>query len=96
MAEHADAWNGFTPVEEFAHKNRVLDEWCDRVGRKPAEIERTVLLDDDEVDQAEALLEAGATHLIVGLGFEHPSDEPFDLSSLERLLEIGSGKVNRG
>src|SRR3954469_22397868 len=28
VAEHADAWNTFGPVENFAHKNNVLDEWC--------------------------------------------------------------------
>jgi probable F420-dependent oxidoreductase len=91
VAEHADAWNGFTPTEEFAAKNAVLDDWCERVGRDPSEIERTVLIDDDELDQVEALVEAGATHVIVGLGFEHPSDEPFDLAPLGELLAMRTG-----
>ncbi len=91
VAEHADAWNGFGPVDTFARKSQILDGWCERIGRDPASIERTVLIDDDEIDQADAFVEAGATHLIVGSGFEHPSDEPFDLSGLERLVALRSG-----
>lgn len=75
-------------MEEFARKNAVLDEWCGKVGRDPNEIERTVVLEAEELDQVEGLLEAGATHLILELGFEHPSDEPFDLSRLETLLGV--------
>src|SRR3954449_10324193 len=28
VAEFADAWNTFGPPENFAAKNRVLDDWC--------------------------------------------------------------------
>jgi probable F420-dependent oxidoreductase len=86
VAEHANAWNSFGPPETFAAKNAVLDEWCERIGRDPAEIERTVLIDDDEVDQLDAFLEAGAQHLIVGLGTT--GDVPFDLSPVQRLLDL--------
>ena len=44
VAEHADAWNTFGPPESYAHKNAVLDEWCEKVGRDPAAIERTVAI----------------------------------------------------
>ena len=82
VAEHAQMWNAFGPPEGFAHKNRVLDSWCDKVGRDPAEIERTVLLNrPDEVDRADAFVEAGAQHLILGRG------APFDLGPVQRLLE---------
>lgn len=83
VAEHADAWNGFGPVEKFAHKNRVLDEWCERVGRDPTSIERSVTLvtpgDDEHV---EGFLAAGAQHLIL------PGKAPFVLDRVERLLTI--------
>jgi probable F420-dependent oxidoreductase len=82
VAEHADAWNAFGPPESWAHKNRVLDEWCERVGRDPAAIERTVaLMQPAEVDQLDDFLAAGAQHVILGLG------HPFDLDPVQRLLD---------
>ena len=36
VARHADMWNGGGPPEVAAHKNRVLDRWCERIGRDPA------------------------------------------------------------
>ncbi len=41
MAEQADIWHGFGSPEDIAHKHRVLDDWCTRVGRDPAQIERS-------------------------------------------------------
>jgi F420-dependent oxidoreductase-like protein len=44
-AAHADGWNvPFVSPETFAHKNGVLDEHCERVGRDPADIRRAVNL----------------------------------------------------
>lgn len=80
-AEHADIWNGFGPPETFARKNRVLDEWCEKLGRDPKSIERSVLLDDDELDDLEAFVSAGAEHVIVGIG------PPFDLELGRRLQD---------
>jgi probable F420-dependent oxidoreductase len=85
VAERADLWNAFGPPENFAHKNSVLNDWCAKVGRDPAEIDRTVLIEPGEVDNFEAYLEAGATHLLVG------GDVPFDLKPLERLLRHARG-----
>ena len=81
VAEHADIWNGFGPVETFAHKNRVLDEWCGRVGRNPADVERSVTLTGrDDPDRVDGFVAAGAQHLILPLG------TPFDVTPVERLL----------
>ena len=82
VAEHADAWNTFGPPESFAAKNRILDEWCDKVGRDPAEVERTVAINPNEVDAWEAYAEAGAQHLIIMTG------DPFDLDAVARLDEL--------
>jgi len=79
VAEYADGWNSFGPPETFAAKNAILDEWCDKVGRDPAQIERTVAINPNEVDQWEAFAEAGAQHLIVMTG------DPFDLDAVARL-----------
>jgi len=82
VAEHADAWNTFGPPDTYAHKNAVLDDWCAQLGRDPGTIERTVGIGAHEVDDVEAYLEAGATHLIVMTG------HPYDLEPVERLLGL--------
>lgn len=42
VAEHADIWNVFGTPETLAHKDEVLRQHCDDVGRDPDAIERTV------------------------------------------------------
>jgi probable F420-dependent oxidoreductase len=96
-AQYADAWNSFGPPASFAHKNAVLDRWCAEVGRDPAEIERTVAIGPEDVDELDAYIEAGATHVIVMMGPNSGSKRakvlrslrrspPFDLGPVERLL----------
>ncbi len=85
VAEHADAWNTFGPPDTYAKKNEVLDRWCAEVGRDPAVIERTVGIAAHEVDDAQAYLDAGASHLIVMTG------HPYDLAPVERLLGLAQG-----
>jgi probable F420-dependent oxidoreductase, MSMEG_2906 family len=81
VATYADMWNGFGPPESWAKKNAVLDGWCAKVGRDPKAVEHTVNLGPGEIDRVDAFLEAGAEHLIVGLGY------PFDLAAVQRLLD---------
>lgn len=88
VATYADAWNSFGPPAAFAAKNRVLDEWCDKVGRDPTDIERTVAIQPGDTDQWEAFVEAGATHLIVMTG------DPFDLDAVGRLIDATSAGVS--
>jgi xanthine dehydrogenase molybdopterin-binding subunit B len=83
VAEHASMWNSFGPPETYARKNAILDEWCARIGRDPVEIERTVLIEHDDL-QVDAYLEAGAQHLIVELGTT--VDLPFDLGPVREVL----------
>ena len=81
-AQHADIWHGgFADPEIAAHKNRVLDDWCAKVGRDPAEIERSITLRPSSDERADAYVEAGFTHFIV------PAEGPeWDLSSLAELV----------
>jgi probable F420-dependent oxidoreductase len=80
-AQYADLWNGFGPVDKWAHKNQVLDDWCAEVGRDPAEIERTAFVDHEDVPaNLDAFFEAGATHLIAGL------DDPWRFDLIEQLI----------
>ncbi|MFT5201493.1 MAG: putative F420-dependent oxidoreductase [Candidatus Aldehydirespiratoraceae bacterium] len=81
VAEHAQAWNTFGPPENLHRLNGVLDKWCDKVGRDPAEIERTVAVQGDDVDNIGRYIDAGADHIIVMTG------APFDLGPLQSLID---------
>ncbi len=91
VAEHADAWNTFGPPEHYAHKSQILDEWCEKVGRDPKSIERTVSvnrrtpIEPDGDDTIEDYLALGAQQIIVGVG------HPFDFTTLEYILKMARG-----
>ena len=84
-ARYADMWNTFGPPATYARKCQVLDDWCGKVGRDPGEIERTVSIRDDEIDDSEVYLRAGAQHLILEVA------APFSLKGAERLLKAARG-----
>lgn len=45
VARYADGWNApYLTVEDWQRLSGVLNEWCERVGRDPAEIQRDVNL----------------------------------------------------
>jgi probable F420-dependent oxidoreductase len=79
-AQYADMWNGFGPPETYKHKSAVLTNWCNQLGRDPASIERTVSIGAEDLDQLDAYVDAGATHLIL------ERDAPWDLAPLKRLV----------
>lgn len=79
-AQHANIWNGFGPADSFKHKNEVLTNWCNELGRDPAEIERSVSIREPDLDNLDAFIDAGATHFILGMG------EPWNFSAVERLV----------
>ncbi len=72
-AQYADSHNTFGPPDVYARKMQVLDDWCHEVGRDPSEIERTVAIDGSQLDWADDLVAAGASHIIV------MTPVPFDL-----------------
>lgn len=81
VAQHASMWNSFGPPEKFKHKNEVLNTWCQELGRDPSEIERTVLINPDELNSLDAFVDAGATHFILGMG------APWNFDDVQRLVE---------
>lgn len=85
VAQYAQMWNVLGSPEVFAHKNAVLDGWCEKLGRDPKQIDRSVLINNEDLDKVEAYLEAGATHIILGC------DAPFDMKPLAGLLEHARG-----
>jgi probable F420-dependent oxidoreductase len=91
VAQHAHIWNGFGDPAEAGRKSRVLDDWCVKVGRDPKEIERSVLFNDEEqLTQADAYVEQGITHLIVGC-----CGPDFHLEPLRRLIAWRDGARSR-
>jgi probable F420-dependent oxidoreductase len=80
-AEHADIWHGFGDVETMRELCGVLDDWCEKVGRDPTEIERSTSIRPENADDIDALVEVGCTHLIVS------ADGPdYDLGFLHEVL----------
>lgn len=80
-AQHADMWHGFGDAETLARKIEVLDGWCKEVGRDPKEIERSSGTQANDSDRGrDALVKAGVTHLIMGMG------APWNFEAVERLV----------
>jgi probable F420-dependent oxidoreductase len=80
-AEHAAIWHGFGSPEEWAASNAILDDWCAKLGRDPAEIERSVTVWPQYLDRIDDFVKVGATLLVAAI------DGPeFDLAAVERLL----------
>ena len=82
VAEHAHIWNGFGNPEQAGRKSGILDEWCEKVGRNPAEIERSILGNPDQIiNNADRYADNGITHLMLGFG-----GPDYDLTPLRELI----------
>ncbi|HEY0753655.1 MAG TPA: LLM class F420-dependent oxidoreductase [Ktedonobacteraceae bacterium] len=81
-ARYADMWHGFGNPEAIKHKMEVLDNWCREVGRDPHAIERGCGTQGGDSDETRtAYVQAGATHLILGMG------EPWDYQAITKLVQ---------
>jgi hypothetical protein len=71
----------------------VLDDWCAKIGRDPNEIERSILVEDpaEAIAQADAYVDNGITHLIVG----HDGSAE-NLDAIRRLIAWRDARVNQG
>ncbi|HET8843716.1 MAG TPA: LLM class flavin-dependent oxidoreductase, partial [Ktedonobacteraceae bacterium] len=84
-AKYADMWHGFGDPEQIAHKMEVLNNWCSEVGRNPGEIECCCGTGGADSDKTrEAYVQAGASHLILGMS-ERPG-EPFNFNLVKHLV----------
>lgn len=81
VAQHANIWNGQGEPEVLAHKNRVLNDWCAKVGRNPEEIERSAQIFGPQLDKLNEYYEAGITHFITESG-----GPDYDLTLLNKLI----------
>ena len=82
VAEHAQMWNTIGSLDQFVRKSAVLDEWCVRVGRDPAEIERTANVGKLSSAEIEEWRQAGLQHFVLRIA------HPFNTNELERVLGI--------
>jgi probable F420-dependent oxidoreductase len=81
-AQYAQMWHGFGDASTLARKTEILDGWCKEIGRDPKEIERSCGTDTNASDEVhDSYLQAGITHLIMGLG------TPWDWKAVERLVK---------
>ena len=80
-ARYADIWHGFGDADVIRKKNQILDEWCEKRGRDPGEIERSAGIDAAKIDTADAMVDAGATQITVG--FDGPE---YDLAVLDEWV----------
>ncbi|MEA2594524.1 MAG: hypothetical protein QOF01_993 [Thermomicrobiales bacterium] len=81
-AQHADIWNGSGDPDQAGRKSRILDDWCAKVGRNPAQIERSVSLNAEQIQRADDYIANGITHLIHGVG-----GPDYDLGPIRELIQ---------
>jgi len=81
-AQYADMWNSGAEPEEYKRKCTVLDTWCDKVGRQPTAIERTLnIYGEPTMATYDDYVAVGVQHIILNVG------SPWDLSSVEQLVQ---------
>jgi probable F420-dependent oxidoreductase len=83
VAQYADAWHTHgADAETLTHRLNVLHQWCEKVGRDPAEIELMTDAKIDEMDQLEGRLKIGFRHLVI-----RATGPDYDLGPLRELLQ---------
>ncbi|MGV8883151.1 MAG: LLM class F420-dependent oxidoreductase [Rhodoglobus sp.] len=82
VAQHADIWHSFTPVEDLPRKLGILAEHGEAVGRDVSEIEVSNELRGADEATADALLEAGVTLFTLGL-----TGPEYDIAQVKRWLK---------
>lgn len=95
-AQYADGWNvPYINLEEYERLNGVLDEWCERVDRDPAEMERSVnlhmLMGVNEPD-AERIRTERAGLFGGGGGLSGPPQQAIEM--LKRYQGAGAARVS--
>ena len=86
IAKGGDVWH-FWWGDEWAHKNDVLINWCEKLGRDHTQIKRSVGVDADKIEDFDALFaglaEAPIDEITVGTG-----GPDYDLDKFTKFLEF--------
>jgi probable F420-dependent oxidoreductase len=67
VAQYADVWHGFGDPETVKRRYGILEEWCAKVGRNPAEIDRSHSVRKETLDLADAYADNGASEIVFQL-----------------------------
>lgn len=81
VAEQADIWHWFGSTETFAQKTKVLDEWCEKVGRDPNDVDRSIGVSAGSVHLGDEYVALGADEITLGI-----SGPDLDLSEVEKWI----------
>ncbi len=87
VAQHAHIWHGFGNPDEAGRLSRILDDWCEKVGRNPSEIERSVTVAPENLGRLDEYVENGLTFPVV-----RTTGPDYDLGPLQKLIEWRDGK----
>ena len=95
-AQYADGWNvPYINVEEYERLNGVLTEWCEKVDRDPAELERSVnlhmLMGTDDTDAERIRERRSGTYRGGGALSGAPQQA---IETLKRYAESGADRVS--
>jgi F420-dependent oxidoreductase-like protein len=90
-ARYADTWNSSGSVDELRTRNAQLTEACERVGRDPSEIVRSLygwaaVMPDDPWESVDAFTDVIGRYYDVGIHefiIDQPRDDQFDI--MERV-----------
>ena len=86
VAEHAHAWHAFGSLETFAHKSKVLDEWCEKVGRDPGTILRSIGVSPHAIELGDEYVSLGADEITIGI-----TGPDLDLDPVEKWIAWRDG-----
>jgi probable F420-dependent oxidoreductase len=81
VAEYADSWHTFGKPDTFAHKSKVLDEWCAKNGRDPSTVLRSIGVTPDAVHLGDEYVDLGADEITIGI-----TGPDLDLAAVEKWI----------
>ena len=97
---HADGWNAaYASPAQYRELNGILDDWCEKAGRSPAAVERSINLSygfsNDDVSTVKSRLrdqwKDAADRIISGSLLGRPSDA---MEQIAPFVEAGAQMVN--
>lgn len=71
VARHADIWHSFVSPEQLPHKIQVLSGWAEKEGRDLSDLVVSNELRNRNVEDADALYDAGVRLFTLGLSGDH-------------------------